>query len=104
MLTDGPSVITGEAREMSSYAGKYKTRSQAAARIRELHGIPCESSTLAKRATTGTGPTYRLIGGKAMYLDADVDSWARSLVGEPVRKASDPPSIVTENPKQGSVD
>ena len=89
---------------MSSDVGKYKTRSQAAARIRELWGIPCEPSTLAKRATTGTGPTYRIIGGKAMYLDADVDTWARSLVGEPIRKASDTPIIGTDESQQGSVE
>jgi hypothetical protein len=82
---------------------KFLSRTVAAQRVRNLHGIPCEPSTLAKRATTGTGPTYRIIGGKAMYLDADVDSWASSLVSEPLRKASDAPIIATNKPQQGSV-
>ncbi len=88
---------------MTGIRSKFLSRTDAAQRVRELHGIPCEPSTLAKRATTGTGPTYRIIGGKAMYLDADVDSWARSLVSEPFRKASDAPIIATDKPQQGSV-
>lgn len=88
---------------MTGIPSKFLSRAAAAQRVRELHGIPCEPSTLAKRATTGTGPTYRIIGGKAMYLDADVDSRARSLVSEPLRKASDVPIIPTHKPQQGSV-
>jgi len=88
---------------MTGIPSKFLSRTAAAQRVRDLHGVPCQPSTLAKRATTGTGPTYRLIGGKAMYLDADVDSWARSLVSEPFRKASDAPIIATDKLQQGSV-
>lgn len=88
---------------MTEIPSKYISRTAAAQRVRQLHGIPCEPSTLAKRATTGTGPTYRIIGGKAMYLDADVDSWARSLVSAPLKKASDASDVPTHSPQQGSV-
>ena len=65
------------------------SRSEAAQRVRELYGISCEASSLAKYATVGTGPIYRLIGGRAMYWPEDVDAWAASLVGPPIRRASE---------------
>ena len=86
---------------MTGIRSKFLSRTDAAQRVRELHGIPCEPSTLAKRATTGTGPTYRIIGGKAMYLDADVDSWARSLVSEPLGRLLMPPLSRQISPSRG---
>ena len=55
----------------------------------------CEPSTLAKRQRC-TGPAYRLIGGKAMYLDEDIDGWALTLISQPRRKASDATSTQLE--------
>jgi hypothetical protein len=73
---------------MTSQDSSLLTRLAAAQRVREK-GIPCQPSTLAKRASEGTGPTYRIIGGRAMYSEPDVDSWAASLIGPPVRRACD---------------
>jgi hypothetical protein len=72
-----------------SELAKWRTRAGAAQRIRTVHGIACEASTLSKAATYGTGPTYRLINGRAAYLDADIDAWAQSKIGRPIRRAAD---------------
>jgi len=74
---------------MTSQAPPWLTRCAAVQRVREKFGIRCEQSTLAKRASEGTGPTYRLIGGRAMYSELDVDTWGASLIGLPIRRASD---------------
>ena len=74
-----------------------RPRAEAAERISKVHGIPCQPSTLANKATKGTGPVYRIISGRAYYLDEDTDAWAVSRVGRPVRKARD--SSVVEPPK-----
>ena len=74
---------------MTAHPQTWRSRSEAARRIRDIHGVPCEASTLAKEAHFGSGPTYRVIGGRAMYLDADIDAWAQSRIGRPVRKAAD---------------
>jgi hypothetical protein len=68
---------------------KLLTRRAAAERVREKFGIPCAESTLAKRASEGTGPTYRIVAGRALYAEADVDAWAPSLIGPPIRRAAD---------------
>ncbi len=73
---------------MMAPKNQYLSRHDAARRVRELYGIPCEPSSLAKYATYGTGPIYRLVGNRAMYLPEDVDAWVATLVGPPIRCAS----------------
>ena len=74
---------------MTDIATARLTRRQAAERIRDLHGLPCTEGQLANHASDGTGPTYRLFGPRAFYLDTDVDAWARSRISPPIRKAAD---------------
>jgi hypothetical protein len=75
--------------EANSAASPRLTRREAARRIRELHGLPCTAETLATKAWNGSGPPYRLVAGKTYYNPADVDRWAQSRIGPPVRKAAD---------------
>ena len=65
------------------------TRPDAARRIREVHGLPCTSETLATKAWDGSGPPYRVAMGKTFYDPDDVDRWAQSRISPPVRKAAD---------------
>ena len=74
---------------MSETPPKWRTRAQAAQRVREVHGIPCLASSLAQHASYGTGPIYRIILSKAAYLDADIDAWAVSLISKPIRRAGE---------------
>ena len=64
-------------------------RKYAARRIRDVHRQPCTEGTLANLASDGDGPVYRLIAGRAYYLDDDIDDWALSRVSAPIRKAAD---------------
>ena len=77
---------------MSSAIGMLKhglSRRQAAQRIREHHGLHCSDAHLANMAVDGTGPLYRKVAGRTVYFEQDIDAWAVSRIGEPIRKASD---------------
>ena len=65
------------------------TRTEAARRIRETHGLPCTVETLATKAWDGSGPPYRVAAGKTFYDPSDLDLWAKSRISTPIRKASD---------------
>lgn len=66
-----------------------RSRKEAAQRIRDMHRQPCTEGTLANHASDGTGPVYHVCGCRTIYLDKDIDSWARSRIGPPIRKASE---------------
>ena len=63
-------------------------RKATAERIEALFGLTISEGTLANKASDGSGPAYRLVMGRAFYLDADVDEWVRSQISAPTRKAS----------------
>ena len=65
------------------------TRKGASQRLRADHGLAYTAATLANMATDGEGPVYRLVAGRAVYLPDDVDSWAATRIGKPVRRAAD---------------
>ena len=75
---------------------KYLTRVEAADVCMTCTAFQCKPSTLAKRASDGTGPAYRLIGGKAMYLNEDIDGWALTLISQPRRKRPTQPQMQLE--------
>ena len=66
-----------------------RSRSDAAERIRRVHGIPCTAGTLATMAWAGRGPIYRHVCGRAVYRDDDIDAWAATRISAPTRKAAD---------------
>jgi hypothetical protein len=63
-------------------------RVDAAHYIRTMYGIPCVATTLAKYACIGNGPVFRKAGKFPLYSRQDLDAWARSRLGEPVRSTS----------------
>ena len=67
----------------------YLRRKAAAEYIRVRWGIPCSEKTLAKLACIGGGPVYRLCGRTPLYAPADLDSFAESKIGKPVRSTSE---------------
>jgi hypothetical protein len=70
----------------------YKTclrRRAAAEYLREQRGIPCSEKTLAKLACVGGGPVYRLFGRIPLYTSLDLDAYADSKLGKPVRSTSE---------------
>jgi hypothetical protein len=67
----------------------YLRRRAAAAYLREKRGIPCSEKTLANLACIGGGPVYRLFGRIPLYTSFDLDAYADSKLGKPVRSTSE---------------
>jgi hypothetical protein len=44
-------------------------------------GIPSSLSTLQKKASTGGGPIFRVVGRNALYKVNDLDAWIDDQVG-----------------------
>ena len=53
---------------------KFLLRNEAARYINEK-GLPITRGTLAKLASVGGGPNYRIFGNKAVYTHEEVDAW-----------------------------
>jgi len=68
--------------------GKPETRSGAARYITE-RGYPTSPKTLAKFATVGGGPVYRIFGNRAFYDPADLDAWIAEKLSAPRRSTSE---------------
>lgn len=68
----------------------YLRRDQAAQYIRDVWGIPCSPTWLAKLAVVGGGPVFRKAGRFPIYSAADLDAWAESRIGAPHRSTSVP--------------
>jgi hypothetical protein len=69
----------------------YLRRAQAAEYVRQRWGLPCSHGYLHKLASVGGGPIFHRAGKCPLYLEDDLDAWARSRISGPLRKASDTP-------------
>ena len=67
----------------------YLRRRAAAEYLRQRWGVPCSEKTLAKLACIGGGPAYRRFGRIPLYDAADLDEFARTRLGRPVRSTSE---------------
>jgi len=62
---------------------RYLNRKEAATHI-SARGIPCAASTLAKYATIGGSPRYRVFGSRrVVYTVADLDAWIEARLSDP---------------------
>ena len=66
---------------------RYFTRKEAEGYLAE-RGVRYSWRTLQKLATTGGGPVYRLCGGRALYLTADLDRWLDERMSPPRRSTA----------------
>lgn len=64
-------------------------RADASRYLVEVWGIRRAPATLAKLAVVGGGPRFYKAGKWPMYDSADLDAWARELLGQPLRNTSD---------------
>lgn len=64
-------------------------RVEAAEYLRNHHGIARSVNTLAKYATVGGGPLFRLAGRVPYYEIGDLDTWVDSILSSPMRSTSD---------------
>jgi hypothetical protein len=53
-------------------------------------GFQFSKNTLAKLATVGGGPEYRIFGGRAYYTESALDAWVDAKLSAPRRSTSDP--------------
>jgi hypothetical protein len=67
----------------------YLRRRAAAEYLREQRRVTCSEKTLAKLACIGGGPVYRLFGRIPLYASLDLDAYADSKLGRPVRPTSE---------------
>jgi hypothetical protein len=73
---------------MSDQGQKFLRRSEAAAYLQSRYGA-YSTDTLAKLASVGGGPPFRRLGKFPLYLKVDLDEWAMSRLGDPVRSTAE---------------
>lgn len=73
---------------MTAPSSRYFRRAEAAHYVRRTWGMPCSSKWLAKLAVVGGGPIYRKAGRFPLYAAGDLDQWASSRLGAPLRSTS----------------
>jgi hypothetical protein len=61
---------------------KLRRRREAAAYIREKHGVPCTVNHLAKLAVAGEGPAFRYYNRYPVYEDLDLDAFVESRLSK----------------------
>jgi hypothetical protein len=64
-------------------------RREASWYLKNIHGVDCAPSTLAKLFCIGGGPCVRKIGRFPCYDPADLDEFALSKIGPRQRSSSD---------------
>jgi hypothetical protein len=62
---------------------KYLDRRDSSQYIREKWGICYSPKTLTKMATTGGGPQYIVVGGRALSQPGWLDAWIESKLTAP---------------------
>ncbi len=68
---------------------KYLDRLEQSAYLRDVRGVKYTKKTLQKLATTGGGPKYVLLGGRALSTAPWLDEWVDELVSAPRRSTSE---------------
>src|SRR5215831_5964922 len=64
-------------------------RTAASVYLREKHGVQRAPTTLGKLASIGGGPVFRHVGKIPIYSTDDLDAWAASLLGPPMRSIAE---------------
>ena len=64
-------------------------RDEASTYLATAHGVTIKTSTLAKMATVGGGPSFRKDGPFPVYEPAELDRWAAERLGPMRRSTSD---------------
>jgi hypothetical protein len=82
MLQASQAVPSGPASD--GHRRPFLRRVGASEYLRDTWGIQRAPATLAKLAVVGRGPKFRKAGRWPMYTPADLDAWARELLGEGV--------------------
>jgi hypothetical protein len=57
--------------------------------LHERYGIQRSPRTLANKRSRGGGPIYHRVGKSVLYAEKDLDSYAKKLLGKPVRNTAE---------------
>jgi hypothetical protein len=74
---------------MTSTTPALLRRAAAADYLETKWGIPCSKKTLAKLASIGGGPSYRLYNRTPLYSPEDLDAFAERKLSKSVRSTSE---------------
>lgn len=72
---------------MQTLTPKNQTRRQSAEWL-TANGYPITAGYLAKLATVGGGPTYRIFGNRAIYSTAELLEWAENRLSAPIENTA----------------
>jgi hypothetical protein len=76
--------------EKESIKGRVIPRREAPDYLERNWGFRISEGTLAKMAGDGSGPQFRVIGGKyIVYETTELDRWILATLSEPVRSTAD---------------
>jgi hypothetical protein len=70
------------------HPAQYLRRRAAGEYLKSRYGFGSEK-TLAKLACLGGGPIFRKAANAAIYAPEDLDAWALSKIGKPIRSTSE---------------
>jgi hypothetical protein len=92
-------------RYLAMRTERFLRRKAASDYLRETHGLERAPSTLAKLAVIGGGPIFRRAGRIPLYAPADLDAYAESQIGPPMRSTSESaltPGMTERSGKNGT--
>ena len=87
--TDATSDATPDGVPAAVGRKKQLRRISAATYLNDKWDMPTTTNSLAKLASTGGGPRYRLLGKYPVYNPEDLDEYAESRLSAPVKSTSD---------------
>ena len=64
-------------------------RCEASTYLEQKHGLPVAVATLAKYASVGGGPAFKLFGRFPFYEPAALDNWVSTKLGKARNSTSD---------------
>lgn len=64
-------------------------RAEASDYLKQRHGVDRKPATLAKYATIGGGPAFRLAGRVPLYDPEALDTWVAEITSAPMRSTSE---------------
>lgn len=67
----------------------YMSRSAARDYLHDEHGVVLGESALENKASSGTGPAFSKINGRALYKRSDLDAWVSAEATKPVKRRAD---------------
>lgn len=73
---------------MTMTTNRFLSRDEAADYLTN-RGLRVAKQTLAKLAVTGTGPSYRTFGSRAVYDPTDLDTWIATRLTKLRRSTSE---------------